>query len=87
MIGVALQACGWLPDEARLKEEGKVGLQGLHHFMLNDADEAEIEAANINIKHILWLLHCVNVFFNVLVLNFGFCQLLDVVMLELLANG
>ena len=55
--------------------------------MLDDADEAETEVANVDTERILWLLYRVNVLVDVLVLDIEFRQLLDVVELELLANG
>ena len=50
--------------------------------MSDDADEAKIEVANIDIKRILRLLYRVNVLVDVLVLDIEFPQLLDVVELE-----
>ena len=55
--------------------------------MLDDADDAETEVANVDIERILWLLYRVNVLVDVLVLDIEFRQLLDVIELELLANG
>ena len=56
--------------------------------MLDDADDvAETEVANVDIERMLWLLYRVNVLVEVLVLDIEFRQLLDVVELELLANG
>jgi hypothetical protein len=57
--------------------------------VLDDADEAETEVANVDIERILWLLYRVNVLVDVLVLDIEFRQLLllDAIELELLANG
>jgi len=55
--------------------------------VLDDADEAETEVANVDTERILWLLYRVNALVDVLVLDIEFRQLLDVVELELLANG
>ena len=59
----------------------------MRQFVLDDADEAETEVANVDIERMLWLLYRVNVLVDVLVLDVEFRQLLDVVELELLANG
>jgi hypothetical protein len=59
----------------------------LRQFVLDDADEAETDVANVDIERMLWLLYRVNVLVDVLVLDIEFRQLLDVVELELLANG
>ena len=56
--------------------------------MLDDADDAETEVANVDTERILWLLYRVNVLVDVLVLDIEFRQSLDVIELEqLLANG
>ena len=55
--------------------------------MLDDADDAETEVANVDTERILWLLYRVNVLVDVLVLDIEFRQLLDAIELELLANG
>ena len=52
--------------------------------MLDDVDKAEAEVANVDIERILYR---VNVLVDMLVLAIEFRQLLDVVELELLANG
>jgi hypothetical protein len=57
----------------------------LRQFVLYDVDEAETEVANVDIERKLWLLYRVNVLVDVLVIEFR--QFLDVVELELLANG
>ena len=55
--------------------------------MLDDADDAEAEVANVDTERILWLLYRVNLLVDVLVLDIEFRQLLDVIELEMLANG
>ena len=59
--------------------------------MLDDADEAQTEVANVDTEHILWLLYSVNVLVDklvdILVLGIESRQLLDIVELELLTNG
>lgn len=52
-----------------------------------DADDTETEVVNVDIERILLLLYRVNVLIDVPVLHIEFRQLLDVVELELLANG
>ena len=56
--------------------------------MLEDVDDvAGTKVAKVDIECMLWLLYHINVLVEVLVLNIEFHQLLDVVELELLANG
>ena len=55
--------------------------------MLEDADNAENEVANVDIERTLRLLYRVNVLVDVVVPDIEFCQLPDLVELELLANG
>jgi hypothetical protein len=59
----------------------------LRRFVLDGADDAEAEVANVHTERMLWLLYHVNVLVNELVLDIEFRQLLNVVKLELLANG
>jgi hypothetical protein len=67
----------------------------LRQFVLDDADEAETEVAKVDTERTLWLLYRVNVLDDdavvlddvVFVLDIEFRQLLDLVELELLANG
>jgi hypothetical protein len=59
----------------------------LRQFVLDGADDAETEVANVHTKRMLWLLYHVNVLVDVLVLDIEFRQLLNVVELELLASG
>ena len=47
--------------------------------MLDDADDAETEVANVDIERILWLLYRVNLLVDVLVLDIEFRQLLNVI--------
>jgi hypothetical protein len=55
--------------------------------VLDGADDAETEVANVHTEQMLWLLYHVNVLVDVLVLDIEFHQLLNVVELELLTNG
>ena len=55
--------------------------------MLDDADEAETEVANVDIERVLWSLYRVNMLVGVLVLDIEFRQLLNDIELELLAKG
>ena len=64
-----------------------MGLWGLRQLVLDDADDAETEVANVDTERILWLLYRENVLAEALVLDIKFRQLLDVVELEPLTSG
>ncbi len=58
LLLLLLLLCGGHPlfeltEEAKLEQEGKVGLWGLRQFVLDDADEAETEVANVDTERTL----------------------------------
>ena len=59
----------------------------MRQSVVDDADDTETEGINVDIERILWLLYRVNVLVDLLMLHIEFRQWLDVVELELLANG
>ena len=69
-------------EDARLDEDGKTGPVCFHQLLLNEVENAETEVVNIATKRMLWLLYCMNVPVEVIVLAMEFRQLLDTAGLE-----
>jgi hypothetical protein len=64
-------------EDARLDVDGKVEPAGFRQLVLDEADDAETEVANVDTERMLWLLYRVNVVDEVFVLAMEFRQLLD----------
>jgi hypothetical protein len=71
-------------EDARLVVDGKVEPEGFRQLVLDEAEDAETEVANVDTERVLWLLYRVKVLVEVLVLAIEFRQLLDADELEML---
>jgi len=71
-------------EDARLVVEGKAEPDGFRQLVLDEAEDAETEVANVDTERMLWLLYRVNVLVEVFVLAMEFRQLLDAEELEML---
>lgn len=69
-------------EDARLDEDGKTGPVCFRQLLLDSAEDAETEVANVDTERMLWLLYRVNVLDEVFVLAMEFRQLLDAAGLE-----
>ena len=69
-------------EDARLDEDGKTGPACFRQLLLDEAEDAETEVANVATERMLWLLYRVNVLVEVFVLAMEFRQLLDAAELE-----
>jgi hypothetical protein len=71
-------------EDARLDVDGKVEPDGFRQLLLDEAEDAETDVANVDTERMLWLLYRVNVLVEVFVLAMEFRQLLDAEEFEML---
>jgi hypothetical protein len=71
-------------EDARLVVDGKAEPDCFRQLVLDEAEDAETEVANVATERMLWLLYRVNVLVEVFVLAIEFRQLLDAEELEIL---
>jgi hypothetical protein len=70
-------------EDARLDVDANAEPAGFRQLVLDEAEDAETEVANVDTERMLWLLYRVNVLVEVFVLVIEFRQLLDAEELEI----
>ena len=74
-------------EDARLDVDGKAEPGCFRQLVLDEAEDAETDVANVDTERVLWLLYRVNVLVEVFVLAMEFRQLLDAEELEMLETA